>query len=473
MTAGLMIYGTVVGTLVAAFAMGAQSVARRTTLPARLVWTSAIVLTLSLIGIAAFRGNVPSEAVATATQPTATGNASAPSALSWTALPRRFAESERKLIVAPLERVIVAIESRIPQSADKYLIALWLTMTVGLSLLMIVVQLRLARDRRAWPVATLRAVRVRVAPSVGPAVIGVIHPDIVVPQWILGRTGEEQRLVLEHETEHMRAMDPLLLVLGCAAVAAVPWNPAAWWMLSRLRLAVELDCDARVLRGGVAPGKYGDLLIDLAGQCSGFRMSVAALADDSSHLQQRLNAMKPEFSRFARARGVVFGALALSCLVVACDTSMPTSAEVSKMDAASAERAAKSAYLFTPGATPTVFTVNDVVVTEAEAKAIPADRIASIKVAKGINGEAELHLLTKTGDDVAVSPAATTAPKSEFKFSGLVIIDGVRTDQAAFKKLDPKSIATVEVVKGPAATGKYNDPLAANGVIVVTTKKQN
>lgn len=471
MTTGLMIYGTVVGTLVAAFAMAAQSVARRTTLPARLMWTSAIVLTLSLIGIAAYRGNAPSETAANATQLSVTRDASAPGDFAWTTLPQRFAESERRLIVAPIERGISAIESRIPQSTDKYLTAIWVIMTAGLSLLMVVVQLRLARERKAWPVATLRAVRVRVAPKVGPAVIGVIHPDIVVPQWLLGRSGDEQRLVLEHESEHMRAMDPLLLMFGCAAVAAVPWNPAAWWMLSRLRLAVELDCDARVLRGGVAPKTYGDLLIDLAEQCSGFRMSVAALADDSSHLQQRLNAMKPAFSRFARARGVVVGALALSCLVVACDTSMPTSAEVSKMDAASAERAVRVPYMVAPGVAPTVYTVNGVVVTEAAAKAIPADRITSIKVDKASNGASELHLLTKTGDDVAVSPSATDAPKSEFTFSGLVIIDGVRTDQAAFKKLDPKSIATVEVVKGPTAVNRYSDPQAADGVIIVTTKK--
>lgn len=473
MTAGLMIYGTVVGTLVAAFAMAAQSVARRTTLPARLVWMSGIVLTLSLIGIAAMRGKLPAEAVATATQVSVTRDASTPGNVSWTTLPRRFAESERKLIVVPIERGIAAIESHIPQLTGKYLTALWAIMSAGLSLLMVGVQLRLARDRKAWPVATLRGVRVRVAPGVGPAVIGVIHPDIVVPQWLLGRTGDEQRLVLEHETEHMRAMDPLLLMFGCAAVAVVPWNPAAWWMLSRLRLAVELDCDARVLRGGVAPRTYGDLLIDLAEQCSGFRMSVAALADDSSHLQQRLNAMKPEFSRFARARGVVVGALALSCLVVACDTSMPTSAEVNAMDAASAERAAKATYVLAPGVSPTVYTVNGAVVTEAVAKAIPADQIASIRVAKGADGTAQLNLLTKTGGDVAISPVATSGMKSDFKFSGLVIIDGVRTDQAAFKKLDPRSIATVEVLKGSSARNRYSDPQAADGVIIVTTKKQN
>src|SRR5262249_58279568 len=30
-------------------------------------------------------------------------------------------------------------------------------------------------------------------------------------------------------------------------VGALPWNVALWWQRSRLRLAVEMDCDARVL----------------------------------------------------------------------------------------------------------------------------------------------------------------------------------------------------------------------------------
>jgi hypothetical protein len=41
-------------------------------------------------------------------------------------------------------------------------------------------------------------------------------------------------------------------VLGVALLVAVlvPWNLPVWRQLRRLRLAMEVDCDARVLRGG-------------------------------------------------------------------------------------------------------------------------------------------------------------------------------------------------------------------------------
>ncbi|MGZ6640165.1 MAG: M56 family metallopeptidase, partial [Solirubrobacteraceae bacterium] len=73
-----------------------------------------------------------------------------------------------------------------------------------------------------------------------------------------------QRLVIAHEAEHVAARDTLVLGIACVVVAAMPWNPVVWYMLSRLRLAVELDCDARVLRAGAAPLSYGALLIDVA-----------------------------------------------------------------------------------------------------------------------------------------------------------------------------------------------------------------
>jgi TonB-dependent SusC/RagA subfamily outer membrane receptor len=35
----------------------------------------------------------------------------------------------------------------------------------------------------------------------------------------------------------------------------------------------------------------------------------------------------------------------------------------------------------------------------------------------------------------------------------------------------PDQIQSINVIKGPAASAKYNDPRAANGVIEITTKK--
>jgi hypothetical protein len=333
------------------------------------------------------------------------------------------------------------------------------------------VHLRFKRGRRRWPVATLCGVNVRVAPDSGPAVIGVVRPDIVVPRWLLARTDEEQRLVIAHETEHVRALDPMLLAFGCTVAAILPWNPAAWWMLSRLRLAVELDCDARVLSAGVAPRKYGDLLIDLAEQRSGFRVSIAALADDSSHLEQRLIAMKPDFPKYARTRAVVVSALAVASLLVACETAVPTSTDIAQMDVASAESGARTAFLLKPTDTGTVYTINDRVVTPPEAKALPADKIASIDIrGSSYKTKGEVRIVTTAGAQRVGLRKDTAAALSDKPFAGLVLIDGAKVDMSVLKTLDPKTIATVNITKAPMAAKQYSDPLAVNGVISITTK---
>jgi beta-lactamase regulating signal transducer with metallopeptidase domain len=475
MIAALMLYGIVVSALVAIGAVAAEWLARRAGIAARLVWTAAMLVMLALIGFAPFRGSAsitPTLNLAGGRQTQIT-SASA-GGLSWTTVAQRVADIERGILLEPIRRSIAFLQSRLPESAGNYLIALWLIATASLVLLMIVVYLRFKRERRQWPVATLCGVDVRIAPDIGPAVIGVVRPDIVVPRWLLVRTEDEQRLVVAHETEHMRARDPMLLALGCAVAAILPWNPAAWWMLSRLRLAVELDCDARVLSAGVAPRKYGDLLIDLAEHRSGFRVSIAALADDSSHLEQRLIAMKPDFPKYARTRAVVISALAVASLLVACETAVPTAADVTQMDAASAERGARRAFLLKTGEPEPVYTLDNVVVTAAVAKALLAEGVASIEFVKSSEGKpAQVHILSAThARHTLLDINKTAANTPEKKFDGLVLIDGVKADVSVLKTLDPTTIATVDVIKAPMAAKRYSDPLAANGVISITTKRK-
>ncbi|WP_434480907.1 M56 family metallopeptidase [Gemmatimonas sp.] len=117
---------------------------------------------------------------------------------------------------------------------------------------------------RTAQVMSIDATTVHVSPSFGPAVFGTRDPRVVIPRWMLERSADEIRLVLQHEQAHIAAGDPLLLLSGCLALALLPWNPFAWFMLSRLRLAIELDCDARVLAAGASTRRYGALLIDLS-----------------------------------------------------------------------------------------------------------------------------------------------------------------------------------------------------------------
>ena len=189
---------------------------------------------------------------------------------------------------------------------------------------------------------------------------------------------------------------PVLLAGACLAVVILPWNPAVWWMLSRLRLAVELDCDSRVLGRGAPSRHYGELLINLAGIRSEIRAGVAALTGRPSQLEQRLLAMKPQRSSRSSARVIAMAfasTLGLASLIVACDVPLPTAAEVATMNVATAEVPMKKlpAISKLEGA---VFIVDGVTVRAAQAHAVEADQIQTIDVvgAKVPGGKPEIRI---------------------------------------------------------------------------------
>src|SRR6185437_16360485 len=100
-----------------------------------------------------------------------------------------------------------------------------------------------------------------VAPDTGPAVAGWLRPRIVLPAWALHASRGDLELIVLHESEHIRARDPRLLFYAAAMVVLLPWNVVLWWLVHLLRLAIELDCDARVLRHAPDVAAYGALLI--------------------------------------------------------------------------------------------------------------------------------------------------------------------------------------------------------------------
>ena len=105
---------------------------------------------------------------------------------------------------------------------------------------------------------------VLVTDAAGPATVGLLRSRVLVPRWVLALPGKQRRYVLRHEDEHRRAHDAQLLFAASLLLVLIPWNLALWWQLRRLRLAVELDCDDRVVAAlGDAPA-YGALLFRVA-----------------------------------------------------------------------------------------------------------------------------------------------------------------------------------------------------------------
>jgi len=318
-------------------------------------------------------------------------------------------------------------------------------------------------------------VRVRLAPNVGPAAIGLAKPEIVIPQWLVSRPDWEQRMAIEHEAQHLRAGDPQLLAIACLAAIVFPWNVAVWYMLSRLRLAIEVDCDARVLRAGAAAADYGSLLPMVAEYASPIRPSALALADDASHLHSRIVAMDRRITRSTRARAAAMGLLGAVALLVACEAKAPTAADLDRLDGAKAAEAAQRLGMLANPDSGIIYRVDGAVVSPEVARTLDGDHIARIDVRRNAGGKPEV-LITSSATAMVDSargprrqfqrPKALSAPDTAIVW----FVDGVRTTyDEGVKVLDRQNIESVEVVKGPTAEAMYNVP-AGHGVVAIKTK---
>ena len=467
MIAAWMTFVLIIGAFVTIAAITLHSLQRSAHRPVRWVWASAMALLIGLALVAPMRS--PPPVILSVAMVDRADITPAPTAEhSLTARASAALQALRHVVATP---IVTATEraAHLPPLAQRALLGLWLSSSMLLLLFMRRVFARLHAQRQQWPTQSLHGTRVRVSSSAGPAVMGIAPPEIVVPAWILERSVDEQRLVLAHELQHVRARDPLLLVLAWLGVAIMPWHPAMWYLWSRLRLAIELDCDRRVLRAGAAPRQYGQLLIDLTGRRTALSVGIPAFSYSASYLERRLLAMTARPSRFLTLRRASGALIASLAILAACESKLPTSAEVSSMDVASATKRAATFGLDT---TLTTYLVNGTRTNAAEALKIASESIATINVSRGgVSKGLVVGIRTKQGDKVLMVPTAAVGANEKKAFTGLLVVDGVITDAARMNAINPTSIETVDVIKGPAATSLYTDPRAANGVIVIKLKK--
>lgn len=172
---------------------------------------------------------------------------------------------------------------------------IWLTLSVTLIMLGLANALRIwrvtsSRNMRGGQGAIIDDVRVMVTESVGPATVGLWRSLVVVPRWVLALPGVQRRYILRHEEEHRRAHDAHLLFVASLSLLLLPWSLALWWQLRRLALAVELDCDSRVVRALGNPNVYGELLFKVA-QASSRGPSLQPAFLGAGSLERRLTAL--------------------------------------------------------------------------------------------------------------------------------------------------------------------------------------
>ena len=291
-----MLYSVMLGMLVLGAAFGLEQVLRLNRKPMRWVWLSAMMVSLVVPAVLPFLPERVSE----------------PAVLPM--IPASFA--------IQLDAVSPSID--VPTWTVPRLLGMgWLVLSSALLLVGVIAALRLRSARRRWRRGDISGTSVLISDATGPAVIGFIRPDIVVPDWVCELPESNQEMILSHERSHIRAHDPLLMILSRVAPALLPWNPAVWLQARRLRECVELDCDARLLANSAQPSRYAALLLDVGRRTASSPMFVAALTEPRSLLERRIRRMlEPNPSR-RQLRAVSWSVLAAVAVLCAFSAPLP------------------------------------------------------------------------------------------------------------------------------------------------------
>ena len=172
---------------------------------------------------------------------------------------------------------------------DFVLVGLWLAVSGGLAAWLVLWMLRSRRQVSGFEKRVVQGSSVLVGDIGSPAVIGFVAPRIILPRWVDEVDEADREYIMNHEAEHIRTHDPLMVLVGVLAVVIMPFNPMTWLMVRRLKLALELDCDARVLgRAGSDPRSYGSVLIEVSRRVSQAPLPVTAFSAGHSDLESRI-----------------------------------------------------------------------------------------------------------------------------------------------------------------------------------------
>ncbi len=264
-----MSYATLFALLMACGALAGERVARVWRRPERWLWVAALIAAIAAPAFLAARDPAPPLA------PVASASAVAPSMARAQRVSPRF-----------IDRL-----ARIASALDPFAREAWFAASATLVLVFVIAHVRLRRRSSSWSERELDGVPVLLAADAGPAVVGALRPRIVVPPWALSLDRRQRELMLRHELEHIRAHDPRWHLVAAVSLVLFPWNAALWFVVRRLRLAIELDCDRRVLRASGDAHEYGALLLAVGSRQSISFPLATALLERRSLLERRIRAM--------------------------------------------------------------------------------------------------------------------------------------------------------------------------------------
>jgi beta-lactamase regulating signal transducer with metallopeptidase domain len=307
-----MLYSVIVAVLLSASALCSERILAELRLPRRFVWLAALLLSLAL----------PAYAVLTRAASDELGVESSPRLITRSPAvgPTTLADSPSATAIE-IKKPLLAWPSWDELGAP-FAVA-WLGVSASICALFFLSWLSLRRKLSRAEKRVLEGVEVRVLDEYGPAVFGFFRPQIILPRWLFAASAPLQRIVLKHERAHIDARDQLTLFAALFLVAAAPWNLPLWWQLRRLRYALEIDCDARVLRDATPETAYAEALLEVQQRRTRMPISAIALIEPVTQLERRIRIMMSRKER----RGwtaVAFGTpVAAALLVAACAVNAP------------------------------------------------------------------------------------------------------------------------------------------------------
>lgn len=321
-----MLYASALSLCVGLAALALEHAARLWARPRRFVWAVAILASL-LVPIAGLM--IPSAPVPQRGAPPGSGRIGD--------LVARPVPTGR----APSVGVSSALSKIGPLMAalNRPLLLLWGGASLALVLGLLRAGVGLRRRARGWRATVVDGTEVLVAPDIGPAVVRLGGLRVVLPEWALTAEPAARSLMLLHENEHREARDPDLLLGATVALMLVPWALPLWWQVRRLQLAVETDCDRRVMRAGADAHAYGVLLLSVGAHSTRQPLlAPTAFSEERSLLERRIEAMTSPSSKRRLVRTALATGVSALSVAAACMTPRPAPAPTPQPTAAATQR---------------------------------------------------------------------------------------------------------------------------------------
>jgi hypothetical protein len=326
---------------------------------------------------------------------------------------------------------------------DALLLRIWAAATSLLALGYGAAWIRLALLVKRWPRVAYGQVLVLLADDVGPAVLGVFRPRIVLPRWLAAAPEAVRSTVVAHELEHIAARDQAFIVAAQLATVLLPWNLPLWWFARRLRLGIEVDCDARVVRRGVDPRHYAEVLLEVGQRGPPSPYVATALIEPVTQLERRIRITLAQRQPGAALRATVAAALALA--IAACATRVEAPAVVTAPEPPAGAAEASAAALDPARRVPFVFTTQELS-TNSVGRLTVGGGTQPARFVRHPDGS-----LTVSADKMVLSEAGTiriTADRIEQMPNGMAVLGNVVLD------FERTSITASRAVAVQAADGR-------------------